>query len=139
MFPQDVRRGRDKTDQDTYQHILIRSSSRQSEIVDGSRVGVVLATCDVARYGANFALGVAGVQDLIAAKRSSKVAHGFMVAASVDKFNALSYVDHKEIEEFNAVLLQKLRPRTSEYGGEYWLLTPAMITNCAVVEDDEAF
>jgi hypothetical protein len=37
------------------------------------------------------------------------------------------------------VLLQKLRPRTSEYGGEYWLLTPAMITNCAVVEDDEAF
>jgi hypothetical protein len=88
--------------------------------IDSMRIGVVVASKG-ASYN-NYALNKLDVENLIAAKRSGKVDHAFVVAAVLNV-----YVGHHDVEELHASLLQNLPCRSGQFG-EFWTLTEYEIT-----------
>jgi hypothetical protein len=89
--------------------------------VEGARVGAVVAHRGEAY--ANYALNREDVENLLAAKRTGKVDHAFVVAVALGTF-----VAYHDAEELYTALLEKLSCRTGPFG-EFWLLTEFMVAN----------
>jgi hypothetical protein len=104
--------------------------------IDGIKVGVVAATRK-AGFDTH-ALNKSDLELLIAAKREGKVDQAFVVAANIDGFNNLAFVDFADAENLFATLLQRLRPRIGARG-EFWILTPTMIATGSTDPNDEPF
>jgi len=88
--------------------------------VDGAKIGVVIANKSANYPG--YALNVADVEALLAAKRGGKVDPAFIAA-----FNNGTLVAHHDAEKFHDDVLVHKQTRSGQFG-EFWTLTHDEIT-----------